>query len=289
MLLLALAQDQHDQAIEAEQSHSGKRHDGEAVRRLRDAGSAGRCGRCLAGFGGAGYAVGSGIAVVAIAAIGFAGGCGRGLFRRDRGGFLGRGGLFLGLPAYGEGRQTVDCHDQLAILKGGLQQFGIAVVLQVGDKEVVVVCLLGLDVVGQVESDLQAFLREVFLGDFLADGAVLVLDPQRNFIEFCLTIFGGLFLGDLLFQGGLDLLGSGEALILQLLGDVVGGQFLLDDLGLDRCSRGGGSCGGLGCRGRGGRGSCRRRRRLRRSARRPCPRSGRLDQRGYPPAGRWPL
>lgn len=104
-----------------------------------------------AGFGGAGCAVGSGIAVVAIAAIGFAGGRGgcSGLFRRGRGGFLGRGGLFLGLPAYGEGRQTMDGHDQLAILKGGLQQFGIAVVLQVGDKEVVVVCLLGLDVVGR--------------------------------------------------------------------------------------------------------------------------------------------
>ena len=69
-----------------------------------------------------------------------AGGC-SGLFHRGRGGFLGRGGLFLGLPAYGEGRQTMDGHDQLAILKGGLQQFGIAVVLQVGDKEVVVVCL----------------------------------------------------------------------------------------------------------------------------------------------------
>lgn len=144
----------------------------------------------------------------------------------------------------------MDGHDQLAILKGGLQQFGIAIVLQVGDKEVVVVCLLGLDVVGQVESDLQALLREVFLGDFLTDGAVLVLDPQRNFVEFGLAILGGLFLGDLLFQGGLDLLGSGEALILQLLGDVVGGQFLLDDLGLDRCSRGGGVAGGLGCRGR---------------------------------------
>ena len=103
-----------------------------------------------------------------------------------------------------------------------------------GDKEVVVVCLLGLDVVGQVESDLQAFLREVLLGNFLADGAVLVLNPQRNFVEFSLTILDGLFLGDFLFQGGLDLLGSGEALILQLLRDIVGGQFLLDDLGLDR-------------------------------------------------------
>ena len=49
VLLLALAQDQHDQAIEAEQGHSGKQHDGEAVRRLRDAGSAGRCGTGLYG------------------------------------------------------------------------------------------------------------------------------------------------------------------------------------------------------------------------------------------------
>ena len=208
-MLFALTQDQHDQAIEAEQGHSGKRHDGEAVRCLRDAG-AGRCGRCLAGFCSAGCAVGSGIAVVAIAVIGFAGGRrgGSGLLGRGRGRLLGRGGLLLGFPADCEGRQAIDGYDQLAILQGGLQQFGGAVVLQVGDQEVVVACILGLDVGGQVEGNLQALLGEVLLGDFLTGGTIVILDTQGNFVDFDLDILDGLLLGDLLFQGRLDLFGG---------------------------------------------------------------------------------